>query len=236
MLSRTNHSSVLSRRRVPPAVARPSLRYFSAADSPEEQAVAFVEERGYSPELARGVVSALMDPTSGIPKTALLATVKTLAGRWEIGEDMGLAAIAQSVQAKLNETAGLAKVKFQVEVPHGGHVFECEGFEGLSVAEVAEQAEGPGGALLAEFLECACSQVMACSTCHVIVSPEWFGRVGEPSESELDMIELAYDPQNTSRLGCQLKLRPELDGMLLHLPKGANNMMDDIPFDDRSAR
>ena len=81
---------------------------------------------------------------------------------------------------------------------------------------------------MAEYIECACSGIAACSTCHVYVHPDWFERVGEPSEAELDMIDLAHEPSETSRLGCQLVLRPELDGMVLSMPDGANNIFDDI--------
>jgi 2Fe-2S ferredoxin len=83
---------------------------------------------------------------------------------------------------------------------------------------------------LGEYLECACSGVMACSTCHVVVAPEWFSRVGAPDEAEQDMLDLAYEPQATSRLGCQLVLTPNLDGLVVHLPRSANNLMDPIPF------
>ena len=56
--------------------------------------------------------------------------------------------------------------------------------------------------------------------------------VGSASEEEEDMLDLAYDRRDTSRLGCQLQLRPELEGMRVSLPAGANNMFDHIPFQD----
>ena len=59
-----------------------------------------------------------------------------------------------------------------------------------------------------------------------------FHAVGEPEDAEQDMLDLAYSPRETSRLGCQVVLRADLDGMLIKLPKGANNMMDNIPFED----
>ena len=78
-------------------------------------------------------------------------------------------------------------------------------------------------------LECACAGVMACSTCHVVVDPIWYEAVGAADEDEEDMLDLAHDPRRTSRLGCQVKLTPALDGMVVWVPHGANNMMDDIP-------
>ena len=61
----------------------------------------------------------------------------------------------------------------------------------------------------------------------------WFQAVGEPSEAELDMIDLAHDPAETSRLGCQLVLSAELDGLEVKIPGRANNLMDHIPFPDQ---
>ncbi|KAJ1637496.1 2Fe-2S ferredoxin-type domain-containing protein [Pavlovales sp. CCMP2436] len=110
---------------------------------------------------------------------------------------------------------------------------EAEAFEGMSLADVATHGTGAGASVLAEMLECACSGVMACSTCHVVIDPEWFARVGKPDEDELDMLDLAFEPTDTSRLGCQVTLRPELDGLRVRIPRGAHNMMDDIPFPDR---
>ena len=55
-------------------------------------------------------------------------------------------------------------VTFQV-VPSRGEAFECEALEGMSLKDVAEFGDGPGAELLGEHLECACSGVMACSTC-----------------------------------------------------------------------
>ena len=54
---------------------------------------------------------------------------------------------------------------------------------------------------------------------------------GEVDEAELDMLDLAFDPQPTSRLGCQVLLSPDLEGLVVHLPAGVHNMMDFIPFD-----
>ena len=47
-------------------------------------------------------------------------------------------------------------------------------------------------------------------------------------------LDLAADPKPTSRLGCQLVLSAELDGLEFDLPREANNLMDHIPFEDRA--
>ena len=94
----------------------------------------------------------------------------------------------------------------------------------MSLKDVAEHGEGPGAALLAEVLECACSGVMACSTCHVYVDRDSWDTVGAPSEEEQDMIDLAHEPGPYSRLGCQILLTPEMGGARILLPSGANNL------------
>ena len=188
------------------------------------------EGRVYSSEVAAGVVAALMDPASGIPASGVKAFLGTLAGAYEIGEDNGLDALAGAVERRLAEVAGLAKVRCVVSA--GGTSFEVEAYEGTSLYDIVERGEGRGAATLKEHIECACRGVMACSTCHVVVGDRWFADVGAPCDAELDMLDLAYDPQPTSRLGCQLKLTKELDGLEVTIPEDAHNLMDDIPFDD----
>ena len=74
-------------------------------------------------------------------------------------------------------------------------------------------------------IEGTCEGVMACSTCHVIVQDPWYDRLPEPREEEEDMLDLAYDLQETSRLGCQVLLAEKLDGMVLRLPRGSHNVL-----------
>ncbi|EKE78851.1 ferredoxin family 2Fe-2S iron-sulfur cluster binding protein [Oceanibaculum indicum] len=88
---------------------------------------------------------------------------------------------------------------------------------GLSVLEVAHRN--------GIDIEGACEGSLACSTCHVIVDPADFGRLEEPSEDEEDMLDLAFGLTKTSRLGCQIVMTEELDGLTVRLPSGTNNMM-----------
>ena len=76
-------------------------------------------------------------------------------------------------------------------------------------------------------IEGACEASLACSTCHVIVDAAHFALLDEPSEEEEDMLDLAYGLQPTSRLGCQLVVTDEIDGIELTLPLEVNNMMED---------
>ena len=86
---------------------------------------------------------------------------------------------------------------------------------GLSVLEIAHKH--------GVDIEGACEGSLACSTCHVIVAPDWFGKLAAPTEDEEDMLDLAFDLQETSRLGCQLIMTGKLDGLVVKLPAGSRN-------------
>lgn len=88
---------------------------------------------------------------------------------------------------------------------------------GLSVLEVAHKN--------GVDLEGACEGSLACSTCHVVVAPEWFDKLAEASEEEEDMLDLAFGLTHTSRLGCQIKMTDELDGLVVTIPGGTRNML-----------
>jgi 2Fe-2S ferredoxin len=94
------------------------------------------------------------------------------------------------------------------------------------------EIEAPIGATLLELahkhnidIEGACEGSLACSTCHVIVAPEWYKKLPPPSEDEQDMLDLAFGLTKTSRLGCQIVVTPELDGLVVSLPREVRNMM-----------
>jgi 2Fe-2S ferredoxin len=88
---------------------------------------------------------------------------------------------------------------------------------GLSVLEIAHRNDID--------IEGACEGSLACSTCHVIVDPGWFARLEEPSEDEEDMLDLAFGLTRTSRLGCQIIITEELDGLTVTLPAETFNLL-----------
>ena len=89
---------------------------------------------------------------------------------------------------------------------------------GLSVLEIAHKH--------GVDIEGACEGSLACSTCHVIVDAEWFELLKEASEDEEDMLDLAFGLTQTSRLGCQIIMTEELDGLTVKLPQATRNMMN----------
>ncbi|GAA0172170.1 oxidoreductase [Lithospermum erythrorhizon] len=77
-------------------------------------------------------------------------------------------------------------------------------------------------------LEGACEGSLACSTCHVIVMDmEYYNKLEEPTDEENDMLDLAFGLTETSRLGCQVIAKPELDGIRLAIPAASRNMAVD---------
>ena len=96
---------------------------------------------------------------------------------------------------------------------------EVDAPNGLSVLEVAHKN--------GIDLEGACEGSLACSTCHVVVDKEWFDQLDEASEEEEDMLDLAFGLTHTSRLGCQIKMSDDLDGLKVTLPAATRNMLVD---------
>ncbi len=94
---------------------------------------------------------------------------------------------------------------------------EVEAPMGLSVLEIAHRNNID--------IEGACEGSLACSTCHVIVDPGWYDRLPEVSEDEEDMLDLAFGLTRNSRLGCQLVITKELDGLTVALPAETRNML-----------
>ena len=92
--------------------------------------------------------------------------------------------------------------------------------EGDTFMDIVEE----NASVLGSYMELACGGIAACSTCHIIVNKDWFHKLPEPDEEELDMVDLAYGACDESRLGCQVKLTKDLDGLKVKIPDGVNNL------------
>jgi len=99
----------------------------------------------------------------------------------------------------------------------GGETLEVEAPLGKTILEIAQHN--------GLELEGACEGSLACSTCHLIISDEDFERLEDPSDDEEDMLDLAYGLKPTSRLGCQIIMSEELDGMVVELPSTFHNQL-----------
>ena len=87
---------------------------------------------------------------------------------------------------------------------------------GLSILEIAHKNHID--------LEGACEGSLACSTCHIILEENDFDKLDEPTEEEEDMLDLAHGLTHTSRLGCQIIMTEDLDGLKIKVPSGTRNI------------
>lgn len=91
---------------------------------------------------------------------------------------------------------------------------EVEAPAGLSLMEIAQKNN-------IDEIEGACGGSMACATCHMYIHPDWWGKClpeGARSDEEEDMLDLAFDVRDNSRLGCQIVMTEALDGLVVALP------------------
>jgi len=86
-----------------------------------------------------------------------------------------------------------------------------EAEEGATVMETAVRNGVPG-------IEAECGGACSCATCHVYVDEEWEAVTGQPQPMEEDMLDFAFDVRPNSRLSCQIRVRPELDGLVVRTP------------------
>ncbi|XP_054163288.1 adrenodoxin-like protein 2, mitochondrial [Oppia nitens] len=71
----------------------------------------------------------------------------------------------------------------------------------------------------------ACEGTLACSTCHLIFNKDDFSRIAnKATDEELDMLDLAYDLTDTSRLGCQVQLKEWMNGIEVKVPASVNDV------------
>ena len=82
---------------------------------------------------------------------------------------------------------------------------------GLTVMEGAVQNDIPG-------IDADCGGGMACATCHVYVNENWLDKLPSKEDGEEDMLDMAFEPKNNSRLSCQLIVSDELDGLEINIP------------------
>lgn len=99
-----------------------------------------------------------------------------------------------------------------IYVEHSGAEHTVEVPEGWSLMEGAVKNRVPG-------IDAECGGACACATCHAYVEGEWAGKVPPLQETEESLLGFAQDRRPTSRLSCQIKVTPELEGFVLRLPK-----------------
>jgi 2Fe-2S ferredoxin len=102
----------------------------------------------------------------------------------------------------------MVKITF-IQPDNSEQVVECE--PEMTLMEAAKLNSVPG-------IDAECGGACACATCHVYVDEAWREKTGTPSQMEEDMLDFAFDVRDSSRLSCQIKLKPELDGIVVRVP------------------
>ena len=102
----------------------------------------------------------------------------------------------------------MAKITY---IEHSGNTHTIEVANGLTVMEGAVQNDIPG-------IDADCGGGMACATCHVYVTEEWFNKLPKKEDGEEDMLDMAFEPKTNSRLSCQIIVSDELDGLIVSTP------------------
>jgi len=103
----------------------------------------------------------------------------------------------------------MPKIKY---VEHNGKEHEIEVPTGWSVMEGAVKNLVPG-------IDADCGGACACATCHVYVDEAWLPKLAAKADMEETMLDFAQDLEPNSRLSCQIKVTPELDGLVVKMPK-----------------
>ena len=169
--------------------------------------------RGYSIEVAEGMVKAIRSFNSS---ELSVEKVKSFA-------NSTLKALSESVQREIllsNQQLQRDTISIKINIPREHrHFYIHDAIVGTSFYDLCQTNKE-----LAAYLECACNGIAACSTCHVIIHPQFYSQLPLPEESELDMLDLAKGPTTTSRLGCQMRFTVDLDGLEVDIPDEANNL------------
>ena len=101
----------------------------------------------------------------------------------------------------------MTKINFKLR---NGELKKIDAEDGLTLMEVARDND--------LGIEGTCGGSISCCTCHVVIEKDWFSKVGPANPDEEDMLDLAVDLQPTSRLGCQIEVTPELEGLIVNIP------------------
>lgn len=103
----------------------------------------------------------------------------------------------------------MAKIKY-IEFKGKEHVVDLDA--GMTLMEGAIKNMIPG-------VDADCGGACSCSTCHLYIAEEWIEKVGRAEDMEGDMLDFAYDVRENSRLGCQVEVTDDMDGLIIYLPE-----------------
>jgi ferredoxin len=159
--------------------------------------------KGYSKPIAEGIMKAFPSKPS--------------IGELSSFGESGLKALSDAVTKEL-KTHAVANIDVTVIVPHARDTLHLKAVESDTFYDLVKKNQE-----LAQYMECACNGIAACSTCHVFLDPAFKSVVPAPEQDELDMIDIAWGSNDDSRLGCQIKLTPAMNGLKVTLPEQSTN-------------
>ncbi len=96
-------------------------------------------------------------------------------------------------------------------IEQDGTKHEVDAQDGMTLMEVAVKNDVPG-------IEAECGGACSCATCHVYIDKSWHSKLDEMDVMEEDMLDFAVDVKETSRLSCQIRVKPELEGVEVGIP------------------
>ncbi|RYH13202.1 2Fe-2S iron-sulfur cluster binding domain-containing protein [archaeon] len=178
----------------------------------ESSVARWLKAKGYHDDtLIRGIFKAFPDQAPTIADLSSLG-------------DQGLKALVEAVQREQQGAAArlqytLDEVTVNINLPHSKEPLIVTATEGESFYELSQRIRDLGTQLV-----CSCRGIAACSTCHVYVDSEYVDKLPAPREDELDMLDLVWNPQSNSRLGCQIQFKKEVDGLTVTVPEHAHDL------------
>ena len=102
----------------------------------------------------------------------------------------------------------MAKITY---ITNDAKIHKIEVENGLTVMEGAIQNDIPG-------IDADCGGACACATCHVYVDEKWIDKLPKKESAEEDMLDMANEPNQFSRLTCQITVTDDLDGLVVKMP------------------
>ncbi|PVV02527.1 hypothetical protein BB560_003014 [Smittium megazygosporum] len=146
-------------------------------------------------------------------KTAFLQSRRSIGINYKLSPRLLLSHHFSSTTSSASD-----KVNLTFVTPEGEEI-PVEAEKGINILELAHENDVD--------LEGACECSCACSTCHVILEEKLFDKLEEPSDEELDMLDLAFGLTETSRLGCQINVNDDFEGAKIRLPAATRNFYVD---------
>lgn len=228
------------------------FNFFSTSSNRKKTSIESNSVRSNNGEDEKNSISAYMQNTLGVQQEfheEILDALKSAYGSkikishlksFGIG---GIRALESSIKEQRERTEKLKSIQndgissemlaqkrnVHFQIPHHRTEFTLNWGYQESILDITKSKEGID--LLGEYMEGTCSGRMSCCTCHIYLDQKTYNLLQPPDEAELDMLDLAHDPKENSRLGCQVKLNNDLlnnmdddHSIIVTIPSGVNNV------------